>query len=37
MSNSPPEGKQGVLHRIGALAPFRTWLMLTAVLAGSSG
>ena len=37
MSNSPPEGKQGVLSRIWALAPFRTWLMLTAVMGGIVG
>ncbi len=34
MSNSPPAGKQGVFSRIWALAPFRTWLMLTAVIGG---
>ena len=37
MSNSPPEGKPGVLSRIWALAPFRTWLMLAAVIGGIAG
>ena len=37
MANSPPAGKQGVFSRISALAPFRTWLMLAAVVGGIAG
>lgn len=37
MSNSPPDGKQGVLSRFWALAPFRTWLLLAAVIGGVVG
>jgi cytochrome c nitrite reductase small subunit len=36
MSNSPPP-KQGVLNRIWALFPFRTWLMMAAVVGGIAG
>lgn len=37
MSPSPPVGKPGIFSRIGAWAPFRTWLMLAAVLGGIVG
>ncbi len=36
MSNSPPV-KQGVLKRIWAAVPFRSWLMLAAVVGGIIG
>ncbi len=37
MSNSPPVGKQGVINRLWASAPFRTWLVLAAVAGGVVG
>lgn len=37
MSNSPSTGKQGVFSRIWTSAPFRTWLMLAAVIGGVVG
>ena len=37
MSNSPSTGKQGVFSRIWTSAPFRTWLMLAAVIGGIVG
>lgn len=37
MSNSPPAGKKGVISRLWAAAPFRTWLMMAAVIGGLAG
>jgi len=37
MSNSPPEGKQGVFSRIWAMVPFQAWLTAAAIIGGVVG